>query len=247
MMRAPARARGLLRTQSRQSGLTLAEMLVTMMVLSLLMVMVVSLVTSVTRTFTRERSATDSTRSASIAMKEISRVIRAGTVIRVSNAPSTPVFLSATAESVVLRSFLDTDSASPKPIVVRFELSGTRDLVEKRWNANPTSGPFWTFTSLPAAPYQATASYWTNPAYVRTIARGIMTTAASGVTLLRYYDKDGNELVPAAGSLSDTQLLAVAAVKVSVCTQADKTGRSAPVTLENTVGIPNLGISRVGA
>ena len=221
-------------------------MLVTMMVLLLLMVMVVSLVTSVTRTFTRERSATDSTRNASIAMKEITRVIRSGTEIRVSNQVNSPVFLSATPESVVLRSFLDTSSAAPKPIVARFEINTARDLVEKRWNANAASGPFWTFTSLPAAPFQVTPSYWTNPAYVRTIARGITTTAVSGVSTFRYYDKDGLEILPVAGSLTDPQLRSIAAVKATVSVQSDQSGRAHAVTLENTVGIPNLGISRVG-
>jgi prepilin-type N-terminal cleavage/methylation domain-containing protein len=233
---------------SGERGVTLAEMLVTMMVLSLLMVMVVSLVTSVTRTFTRERSATDSTRNASVAMKEITRVIRSGTEIRVNNQPNAPVFLSATSESVVLRSFLDTSSGAPKPIVARFEITTARDLVEKRWNANAASGPFWTFTNLPVAPFQATPTYWTNPAYVRTIARGITTTAVSGVSTFCYYAADGTEIVPSvAGSLTDAQLGLIAAVKVTVSVQADKTGRASAVTLENTVGIPNLGISRVGA
>ncbi|MGW6130590.1 hypothetical protein ACWFNE_11245 [Cellulomonas sp. NPDC055163] len=237
------------RRERDERGLSLAEMLVTMMVTSLLMVLVVSLLTNVTRAFTRERSATDGTRSASTAMKEITRVVRSGTEIRVANqALNNPVFLVATPESVVLRAYLDTSSATPRPIVARFEVTAGGDLVEKRWNANTTSGPYWTFTNLPASPYSVTSSYWTNPVYTRTIARNLRTVAGGGASLFRYYDKDANELVPpAAGGFTEAQLRSVASVQVTVTVQADKTGRADPVTLQNTVGIPNLGISRVGA
>lgn len=231
------------------AGLTLAEMLVTMMVTSLLMVLVVSLLTSVTRSFTRERSATDSTRAASVAMKEVTRVVRSGTEIRVAGQSlNNPVFLAATRDSVVLRSYLDTSSATPRPIVARFEVTSTGALVEKRWNAVTSSGPYWTFTGLPAAPYQTTSAYWTNAAYSRTIARDLVTVAAGGAAMFRYFDKDAVEIVPpAAGVLTVDQLRSIAAVQVNVTVQADKTGRAKPVTLQNTVGIPNLGISRVGA
>lgn len=237
------------RAATGDRGLSLAELLVTMMVTSLLMVMVVSLMTSVTRAFTRERAATDSTRSASVAMKEITRVVRSGTEIRVSGASlNNPVFLVATRESLVLNSYLDTSAGSPRPIVARFEVTAAGALVEKRWNANTTSGPYWTFVSLPAKPYQALSTYWTNPAYTRTIARGLGTVAGGARPLFQYFDKDGGELVPpGVGVFTESQLRSIAAVRVTVSVQADKTGRADPVTLQNTVGIPNLGISRVGA
>ncbi|MGV8977529.1 MAG: PulJ/GspJ family protein [Cellulomonas sp.] len=243
-----AKLRGRTERQRGDRGLTLAEMLVAMMVTSLLMVMVVALVTSVTRTFTRERAATDSTRSASAAMKEVTRVIRSGTEIRVMNQSiNDPVFLAATSESVVLRSYLDTSAGSPKPIVVRLEITAARDLVEKRWNANATSGPYWTFAALPAAPFQAATTFWTNPAYTRTIARGLTTTTVVADRMFSYSDKDGNAVpLDGTGAVSLANLRTIAAVTVRMSVQADKTGRASPVLLQNQVGIPNLGISRVG-
>jgi len=235
------------RLEGGDRGLSLAEMLVTMMVLSLFMIMVTSMFSSVTRTFTRDRSASDSTRIASIAMNEVTRVLRSGTEIQVANAVNDPVFLLATDESVVLRAYLDTDSATPRPIVARFEVTAARNLVEKRWNANPSSGPYWKFTSLPTAPFPVAASSWTNPAYERMIAQKITPAASGAPALFQYYDAAGLRIVPPpAGKLTDDQLKTIAAVRVTMSVQADLTDRARPVVVRNTVGIPNLGISRVG-
>ncbi len=229
------------------SGLSLAELLVTMLVLSLFTIMVTSMFSSVTRTFTRDRAASDSTRIASIAMNEVTRVLRSGTEIQVKNAVNEPVFLLATDESVVIRAYLDTDSAAPRPIVARFEVTSSRILVEKRWNADPTTAPYWKFTSLPTPPFQVAASYWTNPAYQRTIAQKITPAVSGSPALFQYYDAGGVRIVPpAGGSLSTAQLKTIAAVRVTMSVQADLTERARPVVVRNTVGIPNLGISRVG-
>lgn len=231
-----------------ESGTTLVELLVTMVVMSMLMVMVVGLVVAVNRNFTRDRSATDNASIASIGMNEVTRVIRSGTEIRVANqALNDPVFLAATPESVVLRAYLDTSAATPAPIVVRLEVTAQRTLVEKRWNAVAGTAPYWKFTNLPAAPYQPASSFWIKPAYTRTIASKITPMTAS-LKLFRFYTKDNVEVVPpTTGSLTVDQLRTVASVTVSLSVQSDLTARANPVVITNIVGIPNLGISRIGA
>lgn len=232
----------------RDVGMTLAELLVTMMVLSVLTAMVAALFTSVTRSFTKDRAETDNTRIASIAMNEVTRVIRSGTEIRVANQSlNNPVFLVATGESVVLRAYLDTDSASPKPVVVRFEISSSRILVEKRWNAVPGTGPYWTFTGLPTAAPQTASSFWTGYSYQRSIARAISPQTDPGLMTFTYWTKDRVQVpVPATGTMTDAQLRSIASVTVRVSVQTDLTARAKPVVIQNSVGIPNLGVSRVG-
>lgn len=231
-----------------EAGTTLVELLVTMVVMSVLMIMVVSLVVSVNRNFTRDRASTDNTNIAANGMNEVTRVIRSGTEIRVQNQPlNDPVFLVATPESMVVRAYLDTNAATPAPIVVRLEVTTQRTLVEKRWNATAGTAPYWKFTNLPAAPFQTASSFWTKPAYTRTIASKI-TPATSTLKLFRYYTKDNVEVVPpGTGTLTLEQLRSIAAVTVSLSVQSDLTARAQPVVITNLVGIPNLGISRIGA
>jgi hypothetical protein len=186
-------------------------------------------------------------------MNELTRVIRSGTTIRqAAPANDLGIFLIAAPESMVLRTFLDTDSANPKPIVARFEITSSRTMVEKRWNAVASSGPYWTFSSLPAAPYSLASTAWTGAPYVRTIAQTITPLATAlaapnGASTFVYLDDQGVPLVmPAAGKLDDTQLERVAAVQIQLSVQADLTSRAKPVVLRNTVALPNLGISRLG-
>lgn len=226
------------------AGMSLAELLVTMLLVSLLGLMVSGFFVTVSRAYTKDQAATSNIAQAQQAMNELSRVIRAGTTIQTTGSGSSPVFLSATPESVVLRSYLDTGSANPAPLVARFELSAERALVEKRWYANVTSGPYWTFANLPAAPYSAASSFWTNPASTRSIARSIAPTPGGADTLFVYLDKNLTVLAPTAGALTSSQLANIAYVKITVRVQTS-TGTSAQtVTLLNTVGIPNLGTSR---
>lgn len=234
--------------EERQAGTTLVELLVTMTVLSLLTVVLVGLTVTVSSAFTRDRAATDSTRIAAVAMNELTRVIRSGSTVKVQNqASNDPVFLVAGPDAVVLRAYIDTDAADPRPVVVRFAVTGTRTLTESRWEAVPTSGPYWTFSGLPAAPYRLAPESWTGPAWTRTIAHTLTPPEASPTSTFRYFAFDGTELVPAADGLTATQIAAVASVTVTLSVQADPGARSAPVVLRNSVGLPNLGISRGGA
>jgi len=219
--------------------MTLIELAVTIFVLGVLSTVVVGLFVNISTTLTRDRASMDSTNVAAIGMNEVTKVIRAGTEIRVAGLTlNDPVFATAMKEEMTLNAYLaDSSTGVLAPVKVRLAVDATtRELTETRWSSTKNAAGYWIFSTTAGAP--------------RTIARSLAVVAvppaAGQRNLFTYYDKDGVELVIPAGGLTESQRRAVAAVQVSVTVQADQTGRATPVTLQNTVGMPNLGVSRVG-
>lgn len=243
-MSAPARSGRLPHLRSDESGLGLPELLVATLLLGILSVLVVSSFSSFTSTFTRTQLSTDSTNVAAVGMNEVSRVIRSGTEIEVlGSANNRPVFVSASREDAILYSYLDALSTSPAPIMARFSVHPTtRDLLEERWPATKVNG-YWTFPS-PAS----------TPASARVVARQIVVPAVGEAPLFTYLKTAGCaaaqptcDIVPASGDALDAaEIESIVAVQITMKVQADSLARAEPVTISNRVGIPNLGISRVG-
>ncbi|WP_341952898.1 prepilin-type N-terminal cleavage/methylation domain-containing protein [Salinibacterium sp. TMP30] len=219
------------RIHRNEAGVTLSELIVTIALMSMLLAMVMTIFVTFTRTFADERSATSNTAGATIAMNELTRVIRSGTENPVAASTlNDPVFSYAGTEHVVLQAYLDTDAANPQPVKVEFVITGDRTLVERRWDARLLPSGYFAFQAAMASE--------------RTVVRQIST----GTTpVFRFFDDANTELTPPAnGSLTLSQRREVAAVKVSMTIQTDPTGRAKTASLENTVGIPNLGLSRIG-
>lgn len=227
-----------LRSRHRDDrGLGLPELLVTMALMSIVSVVVVTLFVSVTRAFNRDTTATDNTNSASIGMNELTRVLRAGTEIRRSANPvNLPVFITATHSSVEMHAFLDTNSASPRPVKIAFTLNAAGELVETRYAAIASSDPYWTFSGAA----QSTR------VIARNVSPSVPTPTGTAMPLFTYVDVNGDPMTPATGSFSESERAAIAAVAVSIEVQSSATGTAKPVRLENTVGIPNLSFSRLG-
>lgn len=212
-------------------GFGLPELIVTVVLLGMMMSLVVGVVVSISRTFTRDRAASDSTMVAAVGMNELTRVLRAGTELAVAGGGATnaPVFVSAEANAVTFYSFIDTDAAAATPVKVRFSIDAQRRLIETRWAATTTDDP-WAFVADGS------------PTSSRTIARSI---PAGSPALFTYLDVNSAPIaIPATGFTEDQRRL-IAAVRITLRVQADTTGRAEPVTLQNAIGIPNLGISRV--
>ncbi|MEY2847803.1 MAG: hypothetical protein RI885_468 [Actinomycetota bacterium] len=253
--------RTLLRRARSDSGLGLTEMIVAMFVLGILMTVVVGAFSSFSRSFTEDRAATDSTMVATVGMNELSRVIRSGTEIPVgpvAGVPQSnrPVLVTASKEEMVLFSYLDTDSDSTStldpergPILVHLKVNATsRDLVESRWLAT-RAGSYWTFPT----PNFVTLTTPV-PATSRIIASKIVVPNGAESPLFTYLKTAGCPtatptcpIVPASGNaLSLAEIQTVVAIEVAMKVQADDTKRANPVTIVNRVGLPNLGIARVG-
>jgi prepilin-type N-terminal cleavage/methylation domain-containing protein len=213
------------------SGVTLTELIVTIALLSMLLAMVMTIFVTFSTTFSKERSATSNIAGATVAMNELTRVIRSGTENPVaSSAANDPVFSYAGTERVILQAYLDTSATTPQPVKVEFVITTDRTLVERRWKAQLLSTGYFTFQPTVASE--------------RTVVRQI---SVGTTPVFRFFDNKNVELTPPpGGTLTLTQRRLVAAVKVSMTIQTDPTGRAKTASLENTVGIPNLGLSRIG-
>jgi Flp pilus assembly pilin Flp len=218
-----------------EHGVTLVELIVASGLLAMMLVVVVTFFSAFTRTLNVDIGSTTSMTTAAIGMNEVTRVVRSGTEIPVQGQSlNLPVFIQAGNEHVLMYAFLDTSSTDPAPIKVDFAINAGRELVETRWDSYVINTSYWAF--LPTA------------ASERVIARKIVARTGSEPYLFTYYDSAGNVIATdGSGNVPSANLRSIAAVRVALKVQADPTGHADPVQLENTVGIPNLGISRVGA
>lgn len=221
------------RSSRSDAGLTLLELLVAMGVSSILIALVATVFVTTSRVFTDQEGATDSARMASTAMNEVTRVVRAGTELpEAGKTANTPVFAYAGAEKIEMAAFIDAESSKdPAPVKVSFGRNSANELVETRWAAYRYLKIYWKFRDSPAS--------------ARTIARSLLAPDKTR-PLFRYFDKDGAALTPAAGaSLSEDQRRNIASVQITMQVQANGSGRTAPVAIQNMVGLPNLGVARV--
>jgi prepilin-type N-terminal cleavage/methylation domain-containing protein len=215
------------------AGITLVELLVAMMLFGIISAVVVGMFVSTTRATTQSRVLGSDTRSASNGLNEVARMIRAATENPVLNpAPSAPTVDPALAfadrESVTLFAYVNLDSSAQTPLKVRFWINTSRQLVETRWPATTLVNGHWNFsaTALPD----------------RILAGPIK----AGAPVFVYLQGDGTEVVPPAAGLTDTdKLRTIKAVKIAMTVQTSGS-RSNPVTVQNTVGMPNLGLTRTG-
>lgn len=237
------------------SGITLIELIVSIVLTAILMTIVVQAFTQFSNSFRVSRSATDSANVADVGMNELTRVIRSGTEIEVSgNATNLPVFITAKKEEMLLYAYLDTDSLNPSPTLIQFKIDPvSRDLVETRWPSAKVNG-YWTFPSFAGtAPDRTVVSSAVSP-LKRVIARKLVSPTGTESPLFVYLKTDGCtvaqptcSIIPTSGNgLTASEIDSVVAVSVTMKVQADDLQRAEPVTITNRVGIPNLGISRVG-
>ncbi|MBN9225409.1 MAG: hypothetical protein ABS63_10075 [Microbacterium sp. SCN 70-27] len=216
----------------RDDGLSLLELVVAMGISSILIALVVSMFVSGSRAVYDQEASTLNARLASTSMNEVTRIVRAGTEIPVrGSSTNLAVFSYAGAETIVMYSFIDAETASdPAPLKVQFARNAANELVETRW-----------------AGYHKFVGYWDfrDASTERIIARSLMPPVASS-PLFTYYDKTGARLTPASGaSLTSAQIRNIASVQVTMQVQGDQSGRVAPVQIQNMVGLPNLGVARV--
>jgi len=226
-----------------ERGFGLTELIVAMFIFGIIGTLMITLVVTISRSFTQERAATDSTMVAAVGMNELTRVMRSGTEVPVAGGTQVPVFVEAFADKVTLYAYIDTTSLSPRPTKIQFAVDPvSRDLTETRWAGVPVSGEPGAFSFSPT------------PESVRTIARKII-DATDGTPLFTYLavvtdpaDPDFGTAQPldATGGVNSSLIPTISVVQIAMNVQADITARAEPIMLKNRVGIPNLGISRIG-
>jgi hypothetical protein len=204
-----------------ESGLTLAELLITMVLMGLVGSLVLSVYSTSANVVVDNDRRLDSVNIATIGMERLSKAIRAGTEIKqASHAENIPAFLEAGASRMVFHSYLGSS-----PSRITFDVDAQRVLNETVVPADSSSTePYWTFTG---------------PATTRIVARKI--PAGLATPLFRYFDGGGAEIAP---TTDPDELRRIEQVQISLTVQADPTNTVRPALLENRVALPNLGFAR---
>lgn len=225
----------LLKSPRRDAGITLVEMLVSMVILGIVLAVVTGLFISVAQTVAKAQAINDSTRIASNAANELGRVIGMGTSLAATGSPiPTSAFQFAGREDLIFYSNVDVDisvsvaSRPARPTMVRFSIIPTsRQLREDRWTAT-AAGRFWTFASPATAPNST-----------RTLGGPVVAPVGAEKPIFTYFDEQSVEIpVPISGSLAAADLKRISSVLVTV--RIASAGGNLPVTIANTIVLPNL-------
>jgi len=235
---------GQLDETSNDDGITLVELLVAILLLAVASAMVTNLYFSTTKAVATSSSLTQNTRTAANAMDEISRVIRVANSNLSTGNTVNPAVVEAKPESITIISYVDSKSlVEPEPSKVEFSVDPTtRQIVERRWTASKDKDKYWVFLG-------SASSTRILP------GRVIAPSGADAVSLFTYLEphpvKENAELgekVPlsnAAGGLTSEQRKKVRSIRVTLVIRGAEDGKSAPVTLQNDVGMPNLNAVKV--
>lgn len=217
----------------REAGISLVELLVSMMIFAIILTLVGSMYASMADTVAASNSSNQSAKVASSAMNEVGRVIRfATTNAKLSQpAPDSAIF-EGKIDALTVYSYVDANAASPQPVKISFAVDATRRLVEKRYSATNVAG-FWLFTN--PTPYST-----------RILTSGVGTPTGAELPLFTYQLVDGSAVTVPGSGLTPAQASTIAAIQVTLKVTADGGASAQPVTLQSTIGMSNLGLNRSG-
>lgn len=222
-----------LKASGSERGISLVEILVTMMIFSMIMVMISGFFMGASKTITLTKGMTENTKTVSNAMSAVSRAIRAGTnnPVAGSSVPD-PAFSVATSDEIVFFAYVNLSDAMERPVMYRFQIDRTTGtLTESQWPATALPNGRWSFPAVASA-----------PTYKRVVAQTIA-PYTSGDHPFTFILADKSEPTPGVGGLSLAQRQQIVAVRVTLSVQSSLTDDSKQVTLLNLVGMPNLGYS----
>lgn len=210
-------------------GISLAELLVTIMIFGIVLTVVTSTFISLTRATSQAGTTDSNVRVAANGMNEMTRIIRGAVNNPVPGAASdSPAFSEATPESMTLTTAVNQTGSITQPVQVRLYLGTDRSLIEKKTASVAYQTSFWQFTGA---------------ASQRTLTGAVSASSASVPVLFQYFDQSGAPLVPQSnGALSPAQMSAISTVTVSITIAGGK-ATDPGVRLVNTVGLPNINTS----
>jgi Tfp pilus assembly protein PilE len=226
-----ARVRKFLSSLEGDRGISLVELLVAMGVVVVLSTIVIGAYQGTVQSVSVSNAINRNTEQASNGMNEAAREIRAATSNPVAGqSTNAPAFVQATNESLVIYAYVNLQSSSVQlPVMVRLRVDPTtRRFIEDIWSATQNGAGYWIFPLPSTTPRSSTilASTVANPVP----PKYLFTYMAGGTPLT----------VPTNGSFSTTQLASITSVQITLTIQSSLTNAARPVTLQNTVGIPNL-------
>ncbi|MBX3099273.1 MAG: prepilin-type N-terminal cleavage/methylation domain-containing protein [Salinibacterium sp.] len=203
-----------------ENGVSLVELIVTMMVTGIVLTIVAAMFVNVAKV-TADANGTNTRSSvAANVMNEMSKVIRvAANNATASSEDPDPAIVAGTASTLTVYSYVDTSPTAPAPTKVTFRVDANGNVWEDRV-AGAASGSYWTFTGTSTS---------------RNLGAPITAT-----TLFTYLDQGGQTVVPGGTGLTLAQRNSVASIKVTVTIANTPTLGSDPIVIINTVGMPNL-------
>jgi len=210
----------------RDLGISLAELLVSMMVFAILMAITGSFMVGASRASSQVRAIDGATRTVTNSMTAVTRNLRAATDNPVSGQPlDAPAFELAKSNSVRFYAYVNLVSAAQTPVMVQYDLTGGQ-LVESTWPSSVTSDGFYTF-NVANAP----------------VRRVVGSPMVQGVDTFTYLDAAGAVIPLTTDAVPASKVSTVAAVRVRLQAGTGTTPATS-TTLVNTVGLPNLDIAR---
>lgn len=211
------------------AGIGVVELIVSTMLSAVLLAMVAAMFVNIAHATTSANQSSEGSSAAGTIANGVSAVIRSGAQNAVAGQTALdPAVVAGAADSVTLYSLTDASPAAPAPTKVRFTVTGGQ-LVEERWRAVAAAG-YWTFGSGA-------------PDSTRSLGG---TVVASTDPFFAYLDAAGAAVTPGAGGLTPAQRATVASVRLTVRVRAASSPTAGVVTLQNTVGMPNLAYSGSG-
>lgn len=213
------------RLRHEDSGVSLVESLVVMMLSALMMTVAGTMFVTIS---TQTAQATDirrSTADASNIMNVVSTSVRASVKNAVaSSATPDPAVVAGTPTSLTIISYTDAGPSFETPLRLRYRVDSVGRMIEDRWNSSVVNG-YAVFPSMSATP---TAT--------RVLGNVVVNTSSEPV--FRYYNAAGTELSAAGSGLSATNRAAVVEVLFVVKVRAD--GSDETVELHSRIGMPNM-------
>jgi prepilin-type N-terminal cleavage/methylation domain-containing protein len=217
------------RVAADEDGMSLVELLVAMFITAIALSIIGAMFVNVARiTSNANATATRNGMAANI-MDEVSKTIRtaANNAIATSVTPD-PALVSASPTALTLYSYVNANPAAPAPTKVGFRFDTQLNLVEDTWTAT-LSQNYWVFTGSPST---------------RVVGGPVQNLTGTSAFFV-YRDSTGAEIPYTSGtSLLLAERRTVASITVNVRIANQPTTGADPIVITNTVGMPNLNLSR---
>ena len=222
----------------RDGGLSLVELMVTMLITGLVAALTASLVIGVQKTNQANVVRQDQVDAARVAVEGMSKTLRASVKpSQVSGSCTTcasDAFLVGGNLTVQFYANINNPKNSVGPSRVTYTVASTGSaagqLVEtiQRPTSNIPTASGYTYCAPGAAGCASTIK-------TRVLARGVVTTSP----VFSYFDQAGVKMTPGSGSLSAAQLKNVLSMEVVVQVQMGTRGEAKPTTYIQRVMLPN--------
>lgn len=226
---------------SGDAGMSLTEMLVTMMVMSVIVAATVTLMIGFQRTSAQNTSRQQQIDTARFAVEAMSKSVRAAIKpAQLATSCSTcteDAFLVGRTTSVQFYANLNNDNNAVGPSRVTYTLS----------TSGATAGQLLETIQVPESNVPSSSGYVyctvgtpSCAPKVRTKPVAFGVQASDAAPIFKYYDAAGNPMVPpAGGTLTATQLAKVVSMELVVTVQAPNATRAVPTTFVQRIVLPN--------